>query len=69
MKEIDRLIKQRDDFLKENPHLQKYQDEINRILSKTPQDNKLEVLSIILSNKLLELQSGLIDLTKILMPK
>ena len=42
-------------FLKDNPKAQKYQDEIDDILSRVPDDARLETIQLLLAGKLREL--------------
>ena len=62
---LERALKRREDFLKEHPEYQKYQDEIDRILDATLPEKRLEVMGLLLSTKLSELGSALTDLARI----
>ncbi len=57
MKTLKEAEKERDDFLKEHPHLEEYQKEINEVLDKcTSQEDRLIALLIMLNNKVNELK-------------
>jgi hypothetical protein len=63
--QVMKAEKELQDFLEENPHLKKDQEKITELLLKTNSDQRLEVLNILISSKLLELQkqlSNLLDL-------
>ena len=62
---LERALKRREDFLKEHPEYQEYQDEIDRILDATLPEKRLEVMGLLLSTKLSELGSALTDLARI----
>lgn len=55
-----------DRYLKEHPHLQAYQDEIDDILDRTPGDKRQEVLGIMMCGKLGQLNGKLQALADIL---
>ena len=55
MKTLEELIAERDKLLEENPHLKPFQDKIDEIMGKTPDDMKLEVLNIMMVCKLKKL--------------
>lgn len=64
---LDKLLKQRESFLKENPHLVEYQNEIDRLLDGAGStENRLETISIMLQTKLVELQNNLKELGNML---
>ena len=53
-------LKARDKFLKEQPHLQSFQDEIDRILEKTVGfENRMSVLAFMIETKLYELRDSI----------
>ncbi len=52
-------IKKRDKFLKDHPHMQEFQNEIDDILEKTPTHMKKDVVITLLISKLQELQQNL----------
>jgi hypothetical protein len=59
---LECAIKNRDEYLDSNPRLKKYQNEIDEILDKTPENERVHVLSIMMSTKLFELQNELMKL-------
>ena len=60
---LEEALKARDEFLKEQPHLQAYQDEINRILEKTIGfENRMAVLAFLMEAKLYELRESIANL-------
>lgn len=63
---VQELIKERDEFLKQHPNLQEFQDGLDELLNKTPPENRLESLSLMMTWKLTELQSLLIKLVRVL---
>lgn len=65
--ELKSAIEARDEFLKEYPDLQPFQDELNRILSKA--ENRIEALAFLLEKKLSELGNSLADLQTFLKQK
>jgi hypothetical protein len=61
------LIKKRDRYLKENPHLIPFQEEIDRLLDNAgSQENRMKVLGIMMESKLTELREKLSSLSKML---
>lgn len=64
---LQELIQKREQYLKENPHLVPFQQEIDRLLDNAGnQDNRMAVLGIMLEGKLAELREQLVDLSKML---
>jgi len=61
---LQKAIAKRDEFLATHPNLVKYQQEIDRILDKTPVEDRGHVLGILMSLKLVELQTECLKLTK-----
>ena len=60
---LEEALKAREQFLKENPHLQPFQDEIDRILEKTVGfENRMAVLAFMIETKLYELRDSMADL-------
>jgi len=56
-------LKAREQFLKEQPHLQSFQDEIDRILGKTVGfENRMLVLAFMIETKLYELRDSIANL-------
>ena len=66
MDEVSKAEKELQDFLEKNPHMRKDQEKLDLLLKNTPEDKRLEVLGILTSAKLLELQEQLIKLNEIL---
>ncbi len=61
------LLEKRDQYLKENPHLVPFQEEIDRLLDNAgSQENRMAVLGIMLEGKLTELREHLASLNDIL---
>jgi hypothetical protein len=64
---LNKLIKKRDRYLKENPHLIPFQEEIDRLLDNAgSQENRMKVLGIMMESKLTELREKLLSLSKML---
>lgn len=60
-------LQKRDRFLKQNPHMVPYQEEIDRILDGAgSSENRLAALGIMIESKLGELQENLAQLSDIL---
>ena len=54
---LEEALKAREQFLKEQPHLQSFQDEIDRILEKTVGfENRMSVLAFMIRDKTLRAQ-------------
>ena len=66
---LEAAIAARDEFLEKNPQLRAQQEEIDRILDSTPDDQRMDVLSIMMSTELLKLQKALLDLVSTVNPK
>ena len=52
---LDEAIKERDEYLQKHPHLKPYQEEIDRILSKTPANFRFGVVSLMMVERLQQL--------------
>lgn len=64
--EIERLIAQRDQLLKDHPHLMEFQKEIDSLLGTTLDPVKrLEILFMVMSDKLMEMRSVFTELVRI----
>lgn len=65
-KKLEEAIARRDKFLEENPDLQNFQDEINRVLDKclSPAE-RMDAISIMIGNKLNEFTHTLTDLQEV----
>ncbi|GEM_PF-1338066 len=58
-KTLEEALKAREQFLKEQPHLQSFQDEIDRILEKTVGfENRMVVLAFMIETKLYEFRDS-----------
>ena len=53
------------EFLEKNPKMQKDQEKLRDLLDKTPHEKRIEVLSMLLSAKLLEMKKQLLNLTEL----
>jgi len=62
---VEKAEKELQEFLEERPHMQHYQDKIDALLSKTPSKDRMEVLGILTSMKLNEMQKELLKLLKL----
>jgi hypothetical protein len=56
---LKEAIEKRDKFLKDYPHMQEFQKEIDDILDKTPTHMRKDVVITLLISKLQELQQSL----------
>lgn len=64
---LQELLDKRDKYLKENPHLIPFQEEIDRLLDNAGNhDNRMAVLGIMLEGKLAELREQLMSLSSML---
>jgi len=63
---LEKAIKAREEYLKNNPHLNDYQKEIDDILDKTRTEDRMSVISLMTTGKLLELQKKLMELNGML---
>ena len=60
---LEEALKAREKFLREQPHLQPFQDEIDRILDKTVGfENRMAVLAFMIEKKLYELRDSFVKL-------
>ncbi len=60
---LEEALKARDQFLKEQPQLQPFQDEIDRVLEKTVGfENRMSVLTLMIQIKLYELSDSIAKL-------
>jgi len=63
---LEEALRAREQFLKEQPHLQDFQDEIDRMLEKTVGfENRMSVLSFMMEAKLYELSRAFSDIRDI----
>jgi len=65
-KAISKAILARDKYLEDNPRLKAYQEEIDSILSKVPEEQRLEVLHMLALGKMMDLQNAMGDLLETL---
>jgi hypothetical protein len=57
---LEEALRAREQFLKEHPHLQAFQDEIDRMLEKTVGfENRMSVLAFMIEAKLYELRDSI----------
>ena len=64
---LQAALAERDQFLKERPHMQAYQDEIDSLLDKSGNhQGRLAVLGTLMQGKLLEIQRELFHLNQII---
>lgn len=63
---VQKAIRKRDEFLSQNPHLQEFQKELDKLLDETTPDLRLETLSMMMTGKLIELQVNLMITLEIL---
>lgn len=60
---LERALRAKEQFLKQYPYLQSFQEEIDRILSKTvDHENRLKTLGFLIEKKLYELRDSIADL-------
>ena len=62
MKTLEEAEKDLYKFIEENPRAALYQEEINQLMSKTPIDKRLEVLTVMICCKFYEIQDELVSL-------
>ena len=63
---LEEALKARDKFLKEHPHLQPFQDEIDRIMEKTVGfENRMSVFAFMIQKKLFELRDSIAQLRSV----
>ena len=64
--DVKEAIEKRDQFLSEHPHLQKYQEEIDRRLNGAgSSDNRIAILSMMMREKTDELRENCISLVEV----
>ena len=66
MNDLEKATKARDDFLEANPHLKERQDELDKILDKCRDEDRLAVVNMFMMQSMLELQKNLIQLKQII---
>jgi len=65
MKTIDELIKERDEFLDNHPHLREYQDELDLIMANLDPADRLVYLGVRMHNNINKLKDKLNELSQI----
>jgi uncharacterized FlaG/YvyC family protein len=63
---LDRALRAREEFLADKPHMQAYQDEIDALMDKVPQHQRLEVIHQLALEKMMDLGDALRQLKGIL---
>ncbi len=59
MNELEKAIEKRNKFLQENPNMQEFQNEIDKIMDKTPAYMRKEVIITLMMSKIQELREQL----------
>ena len=59
MNELEKAIEKRNKFLQENPNMQEFQNEIDKIMDKTPTYMRKEVIITLMMSKIQELREQL----------
>jgi hypothetical protein len=62
MNPLQAAIQKRDNFLNENPHLKPLQDEIDRILDKCVESDRLAVINMMMMQNVIDLQKETLKL-------
>ena len=63
---LEEALEARAKLLREHPHLQAYQDEIDRILDKIPSFNeRMAVLGVMMEAKIYELRDSVVELRSV----
>ena len=63
---LEQALKAREEFLKQHPHLQSFQDEIDRIMEKAVGfENRMSVLAFLMEKKLYELRDSVASLRSV----
>lgn len=60
--DIKDAIEKRDEYIKKHPHLQEFQDQIDDALDKCAEEDRAEVLMILLAGKMSELRDRMNEL-------
>jgi hypothetical protein len=66
MNDLQKAIKKRDDFLKENPHLIEHQQAIDEIMDKCRSEDRLAVISMLMMQNMIDLQRETLKLKEII---
>jgi predicted metalloenzyme YecM len=59
---LEEAIAKRDQYLKENPHLQSYQDQIDDIMDKCKPEDRKDALLMMMHEKVTQLSEQMINL-------
>jgi hypothetical protein len=62
MTDLEKAIKQRDDFLKAYPEMLEYQKTIDATLNEVPEKDRLEVLFIMIAGNMIKIENKLKEL-------
>lgn len=63
MTDLEKALKKREEFLRDNPKAQEYQKEIDNMLSRTRQQDRLQVLFMLMHEKQERLMESMSMLT------
>lgn len=66
---LEKLLKQKEEYLNSHPEMQDYQNQIDTIMEKCKPEDRFQVLQIMLANKLIELADKFTELKNIIQPK
>lgn len=66
MNELQKAIKARDDFLKENSHLIEHQQAIDKIMNKCKSEDRLAVITMLMMQNMIDLQRETLKLKDLL---
>lgn len=64
MEDLQKAIEARDKYLENKPHLKAFQEEIDRILSNCKEEDRLNIITLMMSTKLVEFEDALQKLLK-----
>jgi hypothetical protein len=64
--DLQEALKQREDFLEKNPHLKHVQKEIDEILDKCRDEDRLAVVNMLMMQNLIDLQRETLKLKEML---
>jgi hypothetical protein len=62
MDALKEAIKRRDEFLKEHPHLKQQQVELDELLDKCRDEDRLSVITMLMMKNMMELQKKTMEL-------
>jgi hypothetical protein len=66
MNTLQKAIKKRDEFLEKNPNLKALQKEVDNILDKCREEDRLAAINMMMMQKVMELQRETMKLQKII---